>query len=102
MRKLNVKRMQRHVYRNVPDRMVLHIDALMNDNFECKRLMDEALADFMTKMAIKHQGKKVNVDVFQDEWLMHDPTDLVFVFQARAHDGRMTIVNTPPAPRGSS
>lgn len=102
MRKLNVKRMQRNLYRAFPDRMVLHVDAMTNDNYECKRIMDEALADFMTKMAIKHQGKKVNVDVYQDEWLMHDPTDLVFVFQARPHDGRMTIVNTPSTPGRSS
>jgi len=98
MRKLNTKRMQRYVYRNTPDRVELHVDALKYDNDHIKAIMDGMLADFMTKMTIKHQGKNMMVDVFQDDWLMHDPTDVVFVFQARPREGKMTIVNTPSPP----
>jgi len=101
MRKLNVKRMQKYVYRSFPDRYELHINWTDQSNDEMKRIMDEALADFMVKMAIKHQGKNVNVDVWQDEWLMRNPSEIVYVFQARPHDRGMTIVNTPPTPRRS-
>ncbi len=88
MRKLNTKRMQRYLYRNTPDRFELHLNWTDQSNDQMKYLMDEALADFMTKMAIKHQGKNIMVDVWQDEWLMRDPSEIVYVFQARPNARR--------------
>ena len=98
MKKLNTKRMQKYVYRNISDRFELHINWVDHSNEQMKMIMDEALAGFMTKMAIKHQGRKVNVNVWQDEWLSHDHSEIVYVFQAYPHDRSMTIVNTPPTP----